>query len=136
MHAALSPDHDDDHGGFIWRAAAGAWEPARVPNSGGRSESVSSADFIVSQMLTLYTTPVVYLAFDRIAAVDEREETTMNFTTVQNLFQAMHNKYHVTKRSHSMTFFHKLLESASPQCSLCWQDAWSGQSTEYPSPDP
>ena len=65
LPAALPPDHDDDDGGDAGRACR--WRSARAtaPRCAGRSASPSSAACIVSQMLTLYTTPVVYLYLDR-----------------------------------------------------------------------
>ena len=62
---AFPADHDDDDGGDVWRVAAGnrngagseLRKPLGITIVGG---------LMVSQMLTLFTTPVVYLFFDRL----------------------------------------------------------------------
>jgi multidrug efflux pump len=67
VFAALPPHHDDDDGGATRRFAAGARigdrrelrRPLGITIVGG---------LLLSQLLTLYTTPVVYLWFDRLAA--------------------------------------------------------------------
>ena len=63
--AALPPDHDDDDGGDARRAAARRSAAATAPSCASRSGSRSSAALLVSQILTLYTTPVMYLYLDR-----------------------------------------------------------------------
>ena len=72
LPAALPADHDDDHGGacsarFRWRSA---WATAASFDS--RSASRSSEDLILSQVLTLYSTPVIYLYMDRFRSWSQR----------------------------------------------------------------
>ena len=64
----VSADHDDDHGGAVgracrWRLAHGTGSELRRPLG-----ITIIGGLIFSQLLTLYTTPVIYLAFDRLAA--------------------------------------------------------------------
>ena len=63
---ALPPDHDDDAGGIPRRAAAGDRERRRARSCAGRSASPSWAGFWCRRLLTLYTTPVIYLLLDRL----------------------------------------------------------------------
>ena len=70
--APLPADHDDDDGGAArracrWRWARGSGSELRRPLG-----IAIVGGLIVSQVLTLYTTPVVYLAFDRLARRIER----------------------------------------------------------------
>ncbi len=69
--AALPAHHDDHHGGAAGRRSARTWargvgselrQPLGITIIGG---------LMVSQVLTLYTTPVVYLFFDRLARAAE-----------------------------------------------------------------
>ena len=62
----LPADPDDDDGGDARRVAADA-RHGTGRSCASRSASPSSAASIVSQVLTLFTTPVIYLAFDRLA---------------------------------------------------------------------
>ena len=66
--AALPPDHDDDarracSARCRWRSKA-----APAPSCAIRSASPSSADCCCQQLLTLYTTPVIYLYMERLRA--------------------------------------------------------------------
>ena len=66
MLAAIPSDHDDDHGGPAGRIASalGSGTGAELRRPLGIS---IVGGLIVSQALTLFTTPVVYLWFDRLA---------------------------------------------------------------------
>ena len=64
--AALPAHHDDHDGGAPRRAAAGARHAAPARSCGGRSASPSWAASLISQLLTLYTTPVIYLYMARL----------------------------------------------------------------------
>ena len=67
LSAALPADHDDhdlraDRRLCRWRS-----RPAPARSCAARSASRSSAASLVSQWLTLYTTPVIYLYLDRLS---------------------------------------------------------------------
>ena len=72
--AALQTHHDDHDGRHVWR-------PSNRPRGGNGSELrrplgiAIVGGLMVSQMLTLYTTPVVYLYLDRFRAVVRRRES-------------------------------------------------------------
>ena len=71
LPAALPPHHDDDHRAPSWARCRwpSAWAKAR--SCASRSASPSWAGCSLSQILTLYTTPVVYLYWTA-SAMDER----------------------------------------------------------------
>ena len=65
---ALPADHDDDDGGAPRRAAAGARARASGAELRRPLGIAIVGGLLVSQVLTLYTTPVVYLYLDRLRA--------------------------------------------------------------------
>ena len=65
LPAALPAHHDDHHGRAARRPAAGARHAASAPSCAGRSGITIVGGLLLSQMLTLFTTPVIYLALDR-----------------------------------------------------------------------
>ena len=65
MFAALPSHHDDDHGGALRRIAAGHRHGRGLGTAQAAGITIVGG-LIVSQMLTLFTTPVVYLFFDRL----------------------------------------------------------------------
>jgi len=79
LHAAFPSDSDDHDGRLIGRRPAGFWD--REPDRSLRRPLGITiiGGLIVSQLLTLFTTPVVYLYFDRwqhwLASWRESRET-------------------------------------------------------------
>ena len=73
--AALPADHDDDDGGAAGRHSAGVRHRHRIgaaPAAGHRDGRRPA----VSQVLTLYTTPVIYIFFDNLAHRFSRKPAT------------------------------------------------------------
>ena len=71
--AALPADSDDDAGGAVRRAAADVRRRARAPRLRQPLGLVMVGGLLVSQVLTLFTTPVIYLFFDRLGALARRQ---------------------------------------------------------------
>ena len=66
LHPALPADPDDHDGGAARRRADDARHRRRARRCASRSATPSSAASLLSQLLTLYTTPVVYIYLDRL----------------------------------------------------------------------
>ena len=69
MPAALPAHHDDHHGGAArrrcrWRSGTGTGSELRRPLG-----ITIVGGLLISQVLTLYTTPVIYLYMDRLGAL-------------------------------------------------------------------
>ena len=65
-HAPFPPDHDDHPRRHVRRGAAGLRLPARERELRRPLGITIIGGLIMSQMLTLYTTPVIYLYWDRL----------------------------------------------------------------------
>ena len=86
LPAALPSHHDDHHGGAAGRGTAGAWDrhgselrrPLGITMIGG---------LLISQLLTLYTTPVIYIWFDRLAQRFSRQTETSASLPARNRFR-------------------------------------------------
>ncbi len=73
--AALPADHDDDDGGAARRRAAGARHAASGSELRRPLGIAIVGGLIVSQVLTLYTTPVIYLCVRPAGAARSRRRT-------------------------------------------------------------
>ena len=78
MPAALPADHDDDDGGaagraFRWRLGSGIGSELRRPLG-----IAMVGGLLFSQVLTLYTTPVIYIFFDNLAHRFARKRDTQS----------------------------------------------------------
>ncbi|MEX0631423.1 efflux RND transporter permease subunit [Serratia ureilytica] len=69
----VSARHDDHAGGIVRRAAAGADQRRRRELRQPLGITIAGGT-VMSQLLTLYTTPVVYLYFDRLQAKFRRNK--------------------------------------------------------------
>ncbi len=66
LQPAPAPHPHDHHGRHRWRAACWRWARAMAPSCASRWVLPWSGGLLVSQLLTLYTTPVVYVVLDRL----------------------------------------------------------------------
>ena len=68
LYAAVSADPDDDDGGAVRRRTADARAAALDRRSASHWGYTIVGGLILSQLLTLFTTPVVYIYLDRLQA--------------------------------------------------------------------
>ena len=90
LPAALPPHHDDHHGRAAGRHSAGLRHRASARNCAARSASPWSAVCCCSQVLTLYTTPVIYIFFDNLAQRFSRAQAAVTAASPEPSRQATH----------------------------------------------
>jgi len=86
------PIHDDDDGGAVRGAAADARHRHRIGAAPSARVTIVGG-LILSQALTLFTTPVIYLGFDRLgrAAASALATCSMSRTERCELLQSRHS---------------------------------------------
>ena len=114
---ALPSHHDDDHGRHLRRAAADAGHRRRrrdAPAAGHHHRGRP----VLSQILTLYTTPVVYLYLDRFRLWAARRRSGARRPFLQNI--------HDPQRQ-AVVFPPAVARRRRSRCAPCWAPAPSGR---------